>query len=393
MYGLATLAVPLAARLSVTNTQLMIIPMMLQIVMAASSPVVGVLFDRFSARMISVVGVTALVTGLLGMSIVDQLWEAVVIYAVLMATAMQLIGPLGAPIIAAKWFIRRRGMALSLVTAGSSLGSFIMPLAVARLSGAVSNQAVWLVMAVVWAVILIPAVLIGLRRAPTPDIVAMDGATGGSFNRSSVVDGPRLSLGHILKNRNFLLVAVATMMLNFASLGVPYHLVKMANERSFTLTEGAQLLAMYSIACLLAKFGWAAIVDRFDPRLSFGLVSAFVCLAMGATMLVTYPAMLLGALLLGLGASGMVPIAAVLLAREFGSATIGRTLGLAFMIIQLSALSPVSIGLLRDAAGNYQLPLAVLAVMAVVAAAAMGFYRSSSQGAAAKASAHFAAQV
>ena len=375
MYGLATLAVPLAARLHITNTQLMILPMVQQIAMMVSSPVVGIIFDRFPARTNSAIGVLAFLVGLVGMALVDHLWQAVIIYAVLIAAAMQLSGPLAAQIVAAKWFVRRRGTALSLVTAGSSLGSFVVPLLLAQLSKSMSNQAIWLTMAALWAVLLLPAVLIGLRRSPTPDLVALDGGNEVRSTPSATLDAPVLSLKTILTNRNFIIVTATTTMLTFASVGIQLHLATMAIERSFTITQGAQLIAMFAIANLLAKFGWAAIVDRLEPRLSFALASALIGFSMAANMIETFPTMLLGALLLGLGASGLMPIAAVLLAREFGSAIIGRTLGLAFTIIQLSALAPVSVGLLRDAARSYQLPLAVLAATAAVAAAAICLYR------------------
>jgi cyanate permease len=117
-------------------------------------------------------------------------------------------------------------------------------------------------------------------------------------------------------------------------------------------------------------------VDKFDSRIVFILAALLIALGICALMLANFRTMLLGSALIGLGTAAIMPLLAVMLAREFGSGSIGKVLGIAFTGVQISALAPVSVGLLRDIGGSYHLPLTVFAGLVGAGMLAILFYRS-----------------
>ena len=374
IYAFAVMAVPISEALGVSRTALMLAPIFGQVGVALSSAGIGIILDRFSARQATVIGLLAFLVGLVGMALATQLWQLLMIFGTLFVLAKQLTGPLAGQIIAAKWFVRRRGAALSLVTMGSSIGGFVVPLLIGFLMRSMTYNDVLLLLAALWAALLLPAVLIGLQGPPTEALLREEAA--GSMQPQSSALQAMVPVRALLANRNFLVATGAAMILVFVTMGVQYHMGGIAHDMEMDITGGAQLLASYAVASFLAKFGWAAVVDKFDSRIVFILAALLIALGICALMLANFRTMLLGSALIGLGTAAIMPLLAVMLAREFGSGSIGKVLGIAFTGVQISALAPVSVGLLRDIGGSYHLPLTVFAGLVGAGMLAILFYHS-----------------
>ena len=88
--------------------------------------VAGRLTDRWGPRAVIGGGGVLLGAGLAGMSRVDALWQPYVLYGGVAALGMSTaFVPCNATVV--RWFVRRRGLAVGLATAGGSLGTFVLP--------------------------------------------------------------------------------------------------------------------------------------------------------------------------------------------------------------------------------------------------------------------------
>jgi MFS family permease len=95
-------------------------------VFAVAIVVAGRLFDRYGPRWIILVSSVLFSGGLMLTAVMTDLWQFVLFYGVISAAGL---GGTSAPIfgaIVSHWFERRRGTAVSIAMAGTSLGQFAL---------------------------------------------------------------------------------------------------------------------------------------------------------------------------------------------------------------------------------------------------------------------------
>jgi MFS transporter, OFA family, oxalate/formate antiporter len=88
--------------------------------------VAGRLTDRWGPRVVIGAGGVLLGAGLAGMSAVTALWQPYVLYGAVAALGMSTAYvPCNATVV--RWFVRRRGLAVGVASAGGSVGTFVLP--------------------------------------------------------------------------------------------------------------------------------------------------------------------------------------------------------------------------------------------------------------------------
>ena len=86
----------------------------------------GRLTDRWGPRTVIAIGGALLGAGLVAMSRVGALWQPYLLYGTIAALGMSTAYvPCNATV--ARWFTRRRGLAVGLASAGGSLGTLALP--------------------------------------------------------------------------------------------------------------------------------------------------------------------------------------------------------------------------------------------------------------------------
>src|SRR5712691_4202497 len=86
-----------------------------QLVAGISSPLVGALVDRLGPRRLLLLGGGLLVLGLLGSAFVTALWQIIALYGVVMTVGANCLGLVVFVPLLSRHFVRRRGMAISIV--------------------------------------------------------------------------------------------------------------------------------------------------------------------------------------------------------------------------------------------------------------------------------------
>ena len=90
-------------------------------------PLVGPLVDRWSARKLMMIGAVMLSSALWLLSLAENIWAFVVLFAVFLAPANTLLGPVTGPAVVSRWFMASRGKALGVAATGTSVGGIILP--------------------------------------------------------------------------------------------------------------------------------------------------------------------------------------------------------------------------------------------------------------------------
>jgi cyanate permease len=151
------------------------------------------------------------------------------------------------------------------------------------------------------------------------------------------------------------------------------HLVALLTDRGISAKEAALCASMIGGSSLLGRVvvGW--LLDRFfAPRVAcvITLITAAGIFLLGRAN--SFPAGILAAALIGIGAGGEADITPYLLTRYFGLRAFSTLYGLTWTFYAAAgATGPIILGRAFDASGSYTSMLTSLAMVSVVGAAAI----------------------
>jgi MFS family permease len=100
----------------------------------------------------------------------------------------------------ARWFVRRRGLAMGLTSFGVAMAGVLFPPIVSWLLPQIGWRGTWFLFAALIGIVIAPLVLMVLREQPT----AAEGIdyVGSPAEQGS---GPRVPISTIMRNRNYLI--------------------------------------------------------------------------------------------------------------------------------------------------------------------------------------------
>jgi len=93
-----------------------------QLVAGGSSPLVGALVDRLGPRRLLVLGGSLLFAGLVGSALISALWQNVLLYGIIMTIGANCLGLVVFVPLLSRHFVRRRGLAISIVQSANGFG-------------------------------------------------------------------------------------------------------------------------------------------------------------------------------------------------------------------------------------------------------------------------------
>ena len=96
-----------------------------QLVGGVTSPLVGVLVDRLGPRRLVQLGGVLLALGLAGTAYATRLWHVVVLYGLVMTVGANFLGLVVFVPLLSRWFVQRRGMAISIVQSANGFARAI----------------------------------------------------------------------------------------------------------------------------------------------------------------------------------------------------------------------------------------------------------------------------
>jgi MFS family permease len=324
--------------------------------------------DRIGVRPVMTVGVLLLSAGFYGLAHVETVGG---LYALRFVMGLGLAGAGLAVcvVIVSRWFVSRRGLALGLMLAGTSLGSGILPGIFTRLIEAHDWRQAALYGAVA-PLLLLPLVWFAIREWPARLGLA---PYGGAAAHAATLAGPDLSYRDIIARRDFWLIGAAAFATFYSILAVSNNLFLHSKDLGFAPGESAALFVPLFIMGLVGKVVSGVLSDILG-RKRVWILSLALMLA-GAFLLVTLQKSLVmpAIALFGFGWGGNYSLLQATAADAFGSRALGRVMG-ALTVLDAGggALGPWVTSLLYDRSGSYHsgflLVCALIALSIVLAA-------------------------
>ena len=361
---------------------------------ALSAPFIGPLFDRHGSRALliaSALAMSACCVALAGTRGLLWFYVAFGVSRMIFSTPFDL----GTSSVAAKWFVRRRALAMSLLTTSIGIGLAILPLAAAIAIAAAGGWRIgWLALAVIVVVLgVVPQWLllvrepedIGLR--PDGDEPAPRAAAGasGAGTDGARADGARtddagaadaagevaFTRAQALRTPALWLVMAYTLIVFSIQAGVSLHWAPHLVERGISPTITATIVGAFSLAIVLSSIVFGHVGDRVPVHTTLAASAALMALGAMAMGAVSGPPLGYAAsVLFGAGVGGILTMPPVALANYFGRAHFGAIRGTALPAqVGGQAVGPILAGLLHDLTGSYASGLATFAALSLLAAA------------------------
>ena len=348
----------------------------------AVAPVAGWFLDKIGPRRVMLTSLTMLATGLVATTFVTQLWQYWLTWGVLVGLgAGGMSGVLSASV-AHRWFNARRGLAVGILSSGSSTGQIVfIPLMLFVVAYVGWRMGSYLLVACTATAV----TLVWLLMRDKPEDVGLEPySERPGAQAAPVVDKPAakpeeakpaapvMGIRDAVKTPTFwLLCGVFSICGGTANGLIGTHLLPHALENGFdrlTVASAIGIMGTMNV-CGTLMSGWLA--DRVDPRKLIAAVFTLRGLSLFYLLLVDNTAgLILFTIVYGLDWFATVPPVVMIAGQTFGKQSIGRIYGWIFLAHQVggSAMAFAG-GLLFDYVGNYNMAFFAGGWMGLMAAA------------------------
>ncbi|MBN9426020.1 MAG: MFS transporter [Burkholderiales bacterium] len=383
-YSFAAFFKPWAHEFSATRAEISWVFGLSSLLYFMLGAVAGALADRFGPRAIGVVGVLILTGGLVASSRADDLLGVYLGYGLGtgLGVALVYLPAMGA---VQPWFVKHRGLASGIASAGIGAGTLVVPILTTWLIDAHGWRAGLQLMAAGALLIGIAAAWL-LERDPAARGWQADGvplphtpaqAAGPASEAEALAEPmrenalPDMNLRSAASSISFRWLYGAVMACSISMFVPVAHLSAAARDQGIADTPAVALVSLIGIGSLLGRFFTGAMADRLGRLRTHVLMQA----ALGASFLLWalaggYPTLVAFALLFGLTYGGLVAILPPICTDLFGLRAVSAIIGLLYSGTGIGALiGPVASGALFDHFHHYGATIALCLLSSAVATA------------------------
>jgi MFS family permease len=322
----------------------------------------GALTDRFRVRALACVVMPALALVCVAMSVNTTVIGLAVVILLLRFFGQGMMSQL-AIVAMARWFVARRGLALSIAAMGFAVGQAVLPVSFAALLERFDWRPLWLLAACL-VLMVFPVVVWLLAAERTPQSLAQGQSATG-------MDGRHWTRAEMLGNPLFWLLL--PMLLGPPAWGTAlfFQQAHLAEVKGWSLVEYLALLPLFTVMAVTFTLISGQLIDRFgSARLAMvylvPFAAAFAVLAFADTLLVAA----IGLMLFGIGNGIQATLPAAFWAEFYGTRHIGAIKAVSTSVMVLgSAIGPGVSGVLIDLGWTFPEQMLSIAVYFLLAAA------------------------
>ncbi len=322
----------------------------------------GSLTDRYRIRHIGVTILAGLALAAAAMSFIGGVWALAVVIFMLRLFGQGMMGHC-AMVAMARWFVARRGRAVSIAGLGVAMGEALLPIGFVALMGVMDWRLLWLAAAAGLS-LMIPVLWVLLQRERTPRFHDQSGGALGMAGRM-------WTRAEVLRHPVFWLMLPALLGPAAWNTAFFFQQVPLAEAKGWTHVSLVSLFPLFTVTSVVFMLVAGGIVDRIGSRRLAGFY--LLPLMLGYCVFALAPGIGWGAagiVLLGIGSGLHVMMMGTFWAEAYGTRHLGaiRAMSGAFMVLG-TAIGPALTGLLIDL--GFDFPLQSFGIAAYFACAAL----------------------
>lgn len=380
-YGLPIFLKPLKDAHGWSTAQVSWAPAIYFCVSGLTAAIVGPYVDRYGPRRFMLIG--SLINGASAamIGIVNELWQLYVVYFVF-AVAFGMSSNIAVNAILARWFIRRRALAMSISFTGVSLGGVILAPIASRLIDVGGLELATPILGALVIITSIPVIIGVIVFDPREVGMLPDGDTGASApppaQQALLAAQMRTwTRAEAVRTIGFWGILVAFLLVLIAQTGYVVHQVTFLEDRLGSRSAAAFTISVTAFGSIIARLAVGIFADNVDRRLL--TVILFVVQATAILLIIhteSIAATWALTLVFGLTIGNVYMMQSLLVGEIFGMVSFGTVFGLISLAGQVgSGLGPIGVGIIHDATGGYTVPFTITAALTYLAAVAILFAR------------------
>jgi len=348
------------------------------VMFAAVAPFAGALMLRFGLRRVVTASALLATLALLGATLTSERWHLWVSLGLFLGTAAGMVALALSATVASRWFVRRRGLAMGILTSAFAAGQLtFLP------------AAAWLATTYGWRMAVLPAIVGAATSAALYLLFARDWPADLGLapygekevqpppapSKASVVALSFSILGEALRTRVFWIIGGTFFICGLSTTGlVNQHFIPFCADYGVAAVAAASYLALMGVFNFAGTIcsGWLS--DRFDNRVLLAVYYSLRGLSLIWLPFSDFDVVSLSifAVFFGLDYVATVPPTVKLTALHFGPTKAPIVFGWAFAAHQFGgAVSAYAGGVSRDAFLSYMPLYAAIGFVCLAAALAM----------------------
>ena len=330
---------------------------------------VGELIARYDTRYTVVIGTLLMAAIFWLLPMAEGLPQIYGIYIGLgLGYAMTALVP--ATTLTARWFMRRRALAIALTHSGLSLGGILLTPMLADLLAAHSLSATRSPWVLGLILVNVPLSLYLMRPDPRAMGLTADGDAAPEDGANPAEQG--WSAAEALRSRFFLLFGTASIFALMTQVGTIAHVFKWGLERADS-DIAAITVASLAFCSLTGRLVCGALLDRMNLfRFVLGLYLVQSVAMFGMAVAEGGLWVLSMTVLFGLTVGNILMAQPLLVAAAFGLRDFPRILSVQQLVMNAGvALGPITIGVIYDYGGGYQNAFSFVGLCSLLAFAAL----------------------
>ncbi|MCC2252582.1 MFS transporter [Virgibacillus sp. AGTR] len=240
--------------------------------------VIGRFIDRFGQRMMMVIVGTLFSIACFFNSMVSSMWMLAIgffLIRLLGQGSMSLIPNT----LVAQWFIKKRGIAFSIMTLGSFASAMVFPIVNTWLIHTWDWQFAWRFWGVLLLFIFVPIALIGVRNKPEEIGLLPDGSSENAEKQTRAVMGAQIqeaatdwTLKEAMKNRAFWAILICVGIPAMVNTGITFHIISIFGSNDLSPESAAIVLSLMAIVGVPMSFISGYITEKVKTNyLLFGI--------------------------------------------------------------------------------------------------------------------------
>ena len=334
------------------------------------APVFGRLVDRYGARPVITGGALVMGLCLIGLGFTNS---AIMFYAIFGLGFSMFSGVFRVAMAAvtAQWFVRRRGLATSFISAASALGFVFLPPIAVAVTEAWGWRAGWMSMGIITLVLAVPPSILFLLAHPSQVGQRVDGdrteeeaARTSRLGRSAATE-VQWTVREAIRTPTLWVLLLGLSIQGISSSGANVHLIPHFLDQGLSASVAVIAFVIGGVFHFITAFFWGPLSDRIHIRYVFALSTLVLIAFVMSVLFTTADWMVIHVgLLMGVGFGGNVLVMRVAYANYFGRRSAGAIQGfVAPFQVLVAGSGALLAGVLYDAGGSYLLPFFLFAAL------------------------------